>query len=211
MAIAPYPRQQVVGRVHAHAAPYGDAAEALDWTTSRACRKLKPLVRAILPDPQLVRVGRRAEHESPTPVVFVSGALRAVGLGISSSGPADYLDSMGQLPYFPPTVAGWEGGLSWLNTNTALARFGFIGGRHRQRAERPLRRRSSMYRTRRLRPPSTVLRRGGSSRGCPPARVRRSRTTAGRASIKASKDRIARQVMLRTLMLAGPDATGDVT
>ena len=29
---------------------------------------------------------------------------------------------------------------------------------------------------------------------------------AGRASVKASKDRIARQVMLRTLMLAGPDA-----
>ena len=29
---------------------------------------------------------------------------------------------------------------------------------------------------------------------------------AGRASAKASKDRIARQVMLRTLMLAGPDA-----
>ena len=29
---------------------------------------------------------------------------------------------------------------------------------------------------------------------------------ANRASVKASKDRIARQVMLRTLMLAGPDA-----
>ncbi len=53
--------------------------------------------------------------------------MRALGLGISSTGPADYLDSMGQVPYFPPTVAGWEGGLSWLNTNTALARFGFIG------------------------------------------------------------------------------------
>ena len=61
------------------------------------------------------------------PVVFVIGALRALGLGVTSTGPADYLDSMGQLPYFPPTVAGWEGGLSWLNTNTALARFGFVG------------------------------------------------------------------------------------
>jgi hypothetical protein len=29
---------------------------------------------------------------------------------------------------------------------------------------------------------------------------------AGRASAKTSNDRIARQVMLRTLMLAGPDA-----
>ena len=29
---------------------------------------------------------------------------------------------------------------------------------------------------------------------------------AGRAPVKSSNDRIARQVMLRTLMLAGPDA-----
>ena len=33
---------------------------------------------------------------------------------------------MGQLPYFPPNVSGWEGGLSWLNTDTALARFAFV-------------------------------------------------------------------------------------
>ena len=32
---------------------------------------------------------------------------------------------MGEQPYFPPNVSGWEGGLSWLNTDTALARFGF--------------------------------------------------------------------------------------
>ena len=60
------------------------------------------------------------------PVVFVTGALRSLGLGVTSAVPADYLSSMGQVPYFPPTVAGWEGGLSWLNTNTALARFGFV-------------------------------------------------------------------------------------
>ena len=33
---------------------------------------------------------------------------------------------MGQVPYFPPNVSGWEGGMSWLNTNTALARFSFV-------------------------------------------------------------------------------------
>ena len=96
---------------------------ATDYTASG--RKIKPLVRSILTHPQLFESIDEPNMIKP-PVVFVSGALRALGLGVTSSGPADYLDSMGQLPYFPPTVAGWEGGLSWLNTNTALARFGFV-------------------------------------------------------------------------------------
>ena len=89
-------------------------------------RKLKPLVRSILTNPQLFESIDEPNMIKP-PVVFVTGTLRALGLGvIVRPGPPTYLDSMGQLPYFPPTVAGWEGGLSWLNTNTALARFGFV-------------------------------------------------------------------------------------
>ncbi len=60
------------------------------------------------------------------PVVYVVGAMRAMKLQVKDTTASDYLDAMGQLPYFPPTVAGWEGGISWLNTDTALARFGFI-------------------------------------------------------------------------------------
>ena len=97
---------------------------AADYTAGG--RKIKPLVRSILTNPQLFESIDEPNMIKP-PVVFVSGVLRALGLGVTSSGPADYMDSMGQLPYFPPTVAGWEGGLSWLNTNTALARFGFVG------------------------------------------------------------------------------------
>jgi uncharacterized protein (DUF1800 family) len=58
--------------------------------------------------------------------VFAVGVLRALGRPITDSTVADYLGSMGQTPYFPPNVSGWEGGLSWLNTNTALARWGFV-------------------------------------------------------------------------------------
>jgi hypothetical protein len=31
--------------------------------------------------------------------------------------------NMEQVPYKPPNVAGWEGGMSWLNTNTVQGRF----------------------------------------------------------------------------------------
>lgn len=167
-------------------------------------RKIKPLVRSILTDPQLFESIDEPNMIKP-PVVFVSGALRALGLGISSSEPADYLDSMGQVPYFPPTVAGWEGGLSWLNTNTALARFGFIGdvignapnGSPAKVVDVP------------NETPQAAFDRAFGAVGAPwmSAGTRAAiQDYAGRASVKSSKDRIARQVMLRTLMLAGPDA-----
>jgi uncharacterized protein (DUF1800 family) len=167
-------------------------------------RKIKPLLRAILTDPQLFESIDEPNMIKP-PVVFVAGALRALGLGVTTSGPSDYLDSMGQLPYFPPTVAGWEGGLSWLNTNTALARFGFIGdvvgnapnGSPAKVADVP------------NETPQAAFDRAFGAVGAPwmSAGTRAAiQDYAGRASVKSSKDRIARQVMLRTLMLAGPDA-----
>ncbi len=167
-------------------------------------RKIKPLLRSILTDPQLFESIDEPNMIKP-PVVFVSGAMRAMGLGISSTGPADYLDSMGQVPYFPPTVAGWEGGLSWLNTNTALARFGFIGdvignapnGSPAKVVDVP------------NETPQAAFDRAFGAVGAPwmSAGTRAAiQDYAARASVKSSKDRIARQVMLRTLMLAGPDA-----
>jgi hypothetical protein len=112
---------------------------------------------------------------------------------------------MGQLPYYPPTVAGWEGGLSWLNTNTALARFGFVAdvianapnGSPAKVVDVP------------NETPAAAFDRAYGAAGSPwmSAGTRTAiQDYANRASVKASKDRIARQVMLRTLMLAGPDA-----
>ena len=59
------------------------------------------------------------------PIVYSSSDAAHARLSITDAAAADHLGAMGQVPYFPPTVAGWEGGLSWLNTNTALARFAF--------------------------------------------------------------------------------------
>ncbi len=167
-------------------------------------RKLKPLVRSILTNPQLFESIDEPNMIKP-PVVFVGGALRSLGLGVTSAGPAEYLSSMGQLPYFPPTVAGWEGGLSWLNTNTALARFGFVAdvianapnGSPAKVLDVP------------NETPAAAFDRAFGAVGSPwmSAGTRTAiQDYATRAPVKASKDRIARQVMLRTLMLAGPDA-----
>jgi uncharacterized protein (DUF1800 family) len=87
--------------------------------------QLKPLIAAILTHPALFASLDEPDMIKP-PIVYVVGAMRALGQPITDTTAADYLDGMGQLPYFPPNVSGWEGGLSWLNTNTALARFLFV-------------------------------------------------------------------------------------
>ena len=84
--------------------------------------QLKPLLKQILMNPALFDSIDEPDMIKP-PVVYVVGAMRALGLGITDSTANDYLDAMGEQPYFPPNVSGWEGGLSWLNTDTALARF----------------------------------------------------------------------------------------
>jgi hypothetical protein len=35
---------------------------------------------------------------------------------------------MGQIPFHPPSVKGWDGGAQWLNTQTILARENFASG-----------------------------------------------------------------------------------
>jgi hypothetical protein len=58
-----------------------------------------------------------------SPVVYVAGALRAVGGGVQHDDWAWLLQDMGQYPFQPPTVAGWDWGPAWLSTNTIHTRF----------------------------------------------------------------------------------------
>ena len=65
------------------------------------------------------------------PVEYIVGVVRMVGVGrtgliaINPYSLLDALEMMGQLLYAPPNVKGWEGGKSWLNTATVLARHNF--------------------------------------------------------------------------------------
>ena len=37
------------------------------------------------------------------------------------------LRSLGQVPFFPPSVKGWDGGKAWINTSTLLMRYNMVG------------------------------------------------------------------------------------
>ena len=137
-----------------------------------------------------------------SPVVYVVGHHALARASTSrTTRPVRGLDAMGQTPYFPPTVAGWEYGAAWLNTNTALARFAYAG-RLVQVAEKK---------------PADVL--GERPEEAWPARTPPCGSPwlsqASRAALleyaKTARQttvdhRAKRQHVLRTLILAGPDA-----
>jgi uncharacterized protein (DUF1800 family) len=106
--------------------PPPDSATLADLTATYTGSglQLKPLLRKILLHPQLLD-----SLAEPTlikaPIVFVAGALRQVGLNVINTSPYSRLNEMGQLPFFPPNVSGWEYGAAFLTTNAVLNRWGF--------------------------------------------------------------------------------------
>ena len=74
-----------------------------------------------------------------SPVEFVVGMLTAFDAtdqGISMNLLADSMDGLGQALFAPPNVKGWDGGRTWLNSATLLARHNlawrFFGGKDQQ-------------------------------------------------------------------------------
>ena len=167
--------------------------------------RLKPLVRRILTHPAMLDSIAEPNMIKP-PIVQAIGMMRTLGLPVADDALYALLRDMGQLPYFPPSVAGWEGSLAWLNTNTALARFSL--------ANRLL---SKQYATLPTKGPEDVV--GETSVDA----FQRAHAAVGRPWLAAGtissltyyatnaravspSDRITRQRALRAFMLGGHDA-----
>lgn len=106
-------------------APLGGATRAqLVRTYKGSGHRIAPVVATILSHPALY-----ADLDAPdmvkAPVVHVAGSLRAIGRGVDVDTWGWLLDRMGQAPFYPPSVAGWEWGPAWLSTTTMHARFIF--------------------------------------------------------------------------------------
>jgi uncharacterized protein (DUF1800 family) len=83
--------------------------------------QLKPVVAAILGhDALYARLD--APDQVKAPVVHVAGLLRTTGTPITIDSYTWLLNQMGQMPFAPPSVAGWDWGPSWLSTNAMRAR-----------------------------------------------------------------------------------------
>ena len=61
-----------------------------------------------------------------SPIEFAVGTLRYMGVTTVPDNLPFVLARMGQDPLDPPSVKGWDGGPTWINTATLLARFNFV-------------------------------------------------------------------------------------
>lgn len=102
-----------------------DALFSLCAAYANGGRQLMPVVRGILNHP-LIFESLAEPNLIKAPVVYAAGVLRALGAPLKDTWQTDALGNMQQQLYHPPNVAGWEGGPSWMNTTTSVARFDFI-------------------------------------------------------------------------------------
>jgi uncharacterized protein (DUF1800 family) len=178
-----------------------DAATLADLTATYAGNglQLRPLLFKILTHPQLFDSLAEPTLIKP-PIVYVVGAFRQLGLNVVSSSTYSRLNEMGQLPYFPPNVSGWEYGPAFLNSNAALNRWR-LGADVVTRSE--------------VTPadvagetPQAAFDRAYGAVGrpwlSPPTKVAMV-DYATRAPVGSASSRRARQLLLRTMAVAGPD------
>jgi uncharacterized protein (DUF1800 family) len=95
---------------------------------------IRDIVREILLSDDFTEArGRRAQVVTPTE--YMVAAIRALDLDVTGEGLFDYAYLAGQALYLPPNVAGWNGGLQWINTGSYLARMNFANDLTSGRAE----------------------------------------------------------------------------
>jgi uncharacterized protein (DUF1800 family) len=87
--------------------------------------ELAPVVSAILSS-NVFYSSRAYRALVKSPVEFVVGTYKTLGLGAVDQSALAALEEMGQRLFFPPNVAGWPGGQNWLTSGTMIARQNFL-------------------------------------------------------------------------------------
>jgi uncharacterized protein (DUF1800 family) len=86
---------------------------------------IAPVIGRILSHPLIFESIDEPDMIKP-PVVYGVGVLRLMAAPLKWYFQSSGLLAMQQVPYDPPNVAGWEGGLAWLDTSSVQARFEFV-------------------------------------------------------------------------------------
>jgi uncharacterized protein (DUF1800 family) len=98
------------------------AVDDLTSTLLSARYNLKPMLRELFLSEHFYHP-RVMGEQIKSPVQLIVGAMRTLGTPLRDAGVLlDALDLMGQDLLFPPSVKGWDGGRSWINTSTLYVR-----------------------------------------------------------------------------------------
>jgi uncharacterized protein (DUF1800 family) len=100
-------------------------ARQLERVYAGSGHQVRPVVRAILDHPALYHDLDRPKMIK-SPVVYVAGLLRTTGTPVERRSWEWLLGQMGQRPFAPPSVAGWEWGAAWMSSNAMRARLSAV-------------------------------------------------------------------------------------
>ncbi|WP_217923686.1 DUF1800 domain-containing protein [Miltoncostaea oceani] len=179
---------------------------SLARTYRTAKTDVRPVLREILTH-KLFYASLAEPDMVKSPFVYTAGMLRMTGGRVDDESWVYRLDQMGQVPFHPPNVSGWEGGTSWLSTSSIRARFDAATAVLRDTIEDGS---ISAKQT-----PAQALRSAMAATGSPRVgpRTRRALQSYAVSSVKGRTDDWEvehffpeRQRVLRHLLLAGPDA-----
>jgi uncharacterized protein (DUF1800 family) len=95
--------------------PSDDRLAGLAATFRDSGLEIRPLVDDILRDPSFLE-SRNARARTPVEWFVAATA------GLGATGDANDLEPMGQVPFYPPNVAGWPEGNRWMAAGSVLAR-----------------------------------------------------------------------------------------
>jgi uncharacterized protein (DUF1800 family) len=108
---------------------YNDPEPSLVDAVSKLLRQnnyeLTPVLRTLLAS-NVFYSPRAYRALVKSPVEFVVGTHKTLGLPAITEAAVPALAQMGQRLYFPPSVAGWPGGQNWLTSGTMIARQNFL-------------------------------------------------------------------------------------
>ncbi|HUY10872.1 MAG TPA: DUF1800 family protein, partial [Candidatus Dormibacteraeota bacterium] len=110
---------------------YNDPEEGLIESVAGLLRthdfELRPVMQALL-NSDVFYSARAYRALVKSPVEFVVGAHKTLGLTEIDPRSRGALRQMGQVLFFPPNVAGWPGGENWITSDMVIARDNFLAG-----------------------------------------------------------------------------------
>ena len=121
-----------IWRFFAYEDPDASLVDALAIRFRQAHYELKPLLRTIFSSEEF-HSDRAKGAVIKSPVQYLVQARRSLGV-YAPEGRAlvNIYRQLGQVPFYPPNVKGWDGGKSWINTGTLTYRYliarALIGG-----------------------------------------------------------------------------------
>jgi uncharacterized protein (DUF1800 family) len=85
--------------------------------------ELRPFLKSVFLSEEFYSSQAR-NSQIKSPIQFLVQALRTLPIPLPDSNLVEFaLRQMGQVPFFPPSVKGWDGGKSWINTATLAFRY----------------------------------------------------------------------------------------